>query len=355
MLSKILDHLKTVAPDGANVPILQPADPFLETVGEDMRRRIFMTESADGSLKCLRPEFTIPICLQHDNTPARYSYGGIVFRQSREGAVEFMQAGLEDLGNTKTAEADAKCLADMLGALAKVGINNPAVSLGDQNLFGVVVENLKLPAEIAARLVRNFGEPKQIERLIDILESKPNGEQGNDEAHKLAVNGDEAALIAHVESLMAAGNLSPKTGRSAEAIAKRMIDKTRDASFRLEKQQAAILRNYLALELPFETAADELAKFAKDSGLDFGNKLETFVERVAQIKTLGVALDNITFKASFGRKLDYYTGVLFEAEVDGISVAGGGRYDRLCSLLGSEKPVPAVGFSISLDRVEEAT
>jgi ATP phosphoribosyltransferase regulatory subunit len=46
--------------------------------------------------------------------------------------------------------------------------------------------------------------------------------------------------------------------------------------------------------------------------------------------------------------------MLFEAEVDEISVAGGGRYDRLCTLLGAENPIPAVGFSISLDRVEEA-
>ena len=61
----------------------------------------------------------------------------------------------------------------------------------------------------------------------------------------------------------------------------------------------------------------------------------------------------MTYRASFGRNLEYYTGVLFEAVVGDIAVAGGGRYDRLCSLLGAAAPVPAVGFSMALDRVEE--
>ena len=65
------------------VPILQDADPFLETAGEDMRRRIFITESASGAMQCLRPEFTIPICLTHAEKPGRYAYGGTVVRQGR--------------------------------------------------------------------------------------------------------------------------------------------------------------------------------------------------------------------------------------------------------------------------------
>jgi ATP phosphoribosyltransferase regulatory subunit len=32
--------------------------------------------------------------------------------------------------------------------------------------------------------------------------------------------------------------------------------------------------------------------------------------------------------------------------------AGGGRYDRLLTLLGADKPIPGVGFSLWLDRLE---
>ena len=33
-------------------------------------------------------------------------------------------------------------------------------------------------------------------------------------------------------------------------------------------------------------------------------------------------------------------------------LAGGGRYDRLLTLLGAERPIPGVGFSVWLDRIE---
>ena len=59
--------------------------------GEDLRRRIFLTESETGEQLCLRPEFTIPVCLDHiangAHTPARYAYLGEVFRQRRAGGI----------------------------------------------------------------------------------------------------------------------------------------------------------------------------------------------------------------------------------------------------------------------------
>ena len=93
---------------------MQPADPFLDMAGEDLRRRIFLTESETGEALCLRPEFTIPVCLDHiarqAGTPRRYAYLGEVFRQRREGRHEFFQAGIEDLGDTNIAAADARRL-----------------------------------------------------------------------------------------------------------------------------------------------------------------------------------------------------------------------------------------------------
>ena len=35
-------------------------------------------------------------------------------------------------------------------------------------------------------------------------------------------------------------------------------------------------------------------------------------------------------------------------------LVGGGRYDRLLTLLGADKPIPGVGFSVWLDRIEAA-
>ncbi|MBE0693415.1 MAG: ATP phosphoribosyltransferase regulatory subunit, partial [Aquamicrobium sp.] len=108
----------------AEVGVLQPADPFLDMAGEDLRRRIFLTESETGETLCLRPEFTIPVCRDHiasqAGTPRRYGYLGQVFRQRREGGAEFLQAGIEDLGEADTAAADARSLADAHALLTRV-------------------------------------------------------------------------------------------------------------------------------------------------------------------------------------------------------------------------------------------
>jgi ATP phosphoribosyltransferase regulatory subunit len=52
-------------------------------------------------------------------------------------------------------------------------------------------------------------------------------------------------------------------------------------------------------------------------------------------------------------RFDYYTGILFRAYVRGLGfeVASGGRYDGLPAAFGED--TPAVGFSFSLDRLEQ--
>ena len=42
-------------------PILQPAEPFLDLSGEDIRKRMYLTADADGRELCLRPDLTIPV------------------------------------------------------------------------------------------------------------------------------------------------------------------------------------------------------------------------------------------------------------------------------------------------------
>lgn len=70
-----------------DTPVIQPAEPFLDIAGEDLRRRIFMTESETGASLCLRPEFTIPVCLRHIETrPARPSVTPISARSSASAA-----------------------------------------------------------------------------------------------------------------------------------------------------------------------------------------------------------------------------------------------------------------------------
>jgi len=64
----------------------------------------------------------------------------------------------------------------------------------------------------------------------------------------------------------------------------------------------------------------------------------------------------VIFEPTLARGLDYYTGLIFEVEINGYSagsVAGGGRYDELVGMF-ADKQIPAVGASFGFDRLIEA-
>lgn len=66
----------------------------------------------------------------------------------------------------------------------------------------------------------------------------------------------------------------------------------------------------------------------------------------------GPAADHVVFDPALARGLSYYTGPIFEITVRDLagSLGGGGRYDNLIGMfLG--KQVPAVGFSLGLERI----
>src|SRR6266571_8690305 len=63
--------------------ILQPAEPFLDLSGEDMRRHIYLVTDAAGREFCLRPDLTIPVARDYLAStaaalPAGFCYLGAV-------------------------------------------------------------------------------------------------------------------------------------------------------------------------------------------------------------------------------------------------------------------------------------
>ena len=60
-----------------------------------------------------------------------------------------------------------------------------------------------------------------------------------------------------------------------------------------------------------------------------------------------------SFAAEFGRNLEYYSGLVFQIEAEGIdeAIAGGGRYDGLLAHLGAPREVPAIGSAIHTERL----
>ena len=365
-----LDALKALLASGGNrfaePAVLQPAALFLELAGEDLRRRMFLTAGAGGDELCLRPDFTIPVCNMHlrggsADRPAGYAYLGPIFRQRADGPPESLQAGLERLGDADLEVADADVLARALEAVRLLGIARPQVRLGDEGLFTALIEALPLPQAWCRRLSAAFGDTARVLAALDRLEGRTGEAPAVPIAGALA-DADPETARALVENMLAVAGLTPVGGRSPGEIADRLVEQAAlAAGARLAPEAARILRGYLAIAAPLDRAADAVAAFAAGAGLDLSAALERFSRRTALIAERGVETGTIAFAGEFGRRLDYYTGFMFEihdrsrpAASGNGQIVGGGRYDRLLQLMGAGESVPAVGFSIWLERVVPA-
>ncbi|WP_271892840.1 ATP phosphoribosyltransferase regulatory subunit [Candidatus Phyllobacterium onerii] len=345
-----------------DIPVIQPADQFLDMAGEDLRRRIFLTENEKGESLCLRPEFTIPVCRNHIErnaaTPKRYAYLGEVFRQRREGGNEFFQAGIEDLGDANRARADARSLADAIATIRLIAPDAQLETLlGDQAIFESVLAALGLPRGWQKKLARAFGNPGQLKGLLEDLSSDRQSDALPDHLAALVEKGDEAVLAAALEQDMRVAGISPAAGRAPVEIARRLIEKAALASVRLPAKAFSALESFLAIRVPLRSAAGELLKFARSNEFDLGPALEQFEARAASVVEAGIGDETIIYDAAFGRPLDYYTGLVYETRalnnLDLGAIVGGGRYDRLLTMLGAVGSIPGVGFSIWLDRLEQ--
>lgn len=343
-----------------HVGLLQPADPILNAAGEDIRRRIFMTADQGGQNLCLRPEFTIPVALGHiesGKSKGRYGYAGTVFRQRDEAAQEFVQVGIEDIGAKSRIAADAKCLKDSVELLRMLGKKKLAIATGDQAIFEAVLDSLGLPKAWQNRLGRAFGDAKRVKADLDRLSGKA-GDELSELDPKLraaldAKDRDEVEKL--IAKQMKASGLSQTSGRTSSEIAARLYQKAELASARLSKGKRFALEKFLSLNLPIAKADAQLWGLARKYDIALGPALEDFHKRLAAIEKLKLENVSIKYSASFGRRLDYYTGFVFEirnyGQPDSKPLSGGGRYDRLLNVLGSKKDVPATGFAVWVDRL----
>jgi ATP phosphoribosyltransferase regulatory subunit len=340
-------------------PILFEASVFVEPLGEDLRRRLFLSADQDGTELALRPDFTIPVALHHLAAgPARrtagYAYLGPVFRQRAEEPDEFLQAGVESLGRTDRDAADADILRLALDAVAVLGVARPLVRIGDSGLFAAVLDALDLDPPWRRRLARAFGDPARLRALI----ARAAGGSVEASADDGSLEGASPARVRRkVEELFAASGLGV-TGRTPAEIAARHAEKAALAAG-VGERPAAVLSHFLAIAAPPAGAATALRALARDDRLAIGPAIDRFEARLAAFADRGIDLARLAFAAEFGRRLDYYTGFVFEIHATRKArrpVVGGGRYDRLVSLLARLRhetavTVPAVGFSIWLDRV----
>ncbi|HXK54521.1 MAG TPA: ATP phosphoribosyltransferase regulatory subunit [Hyphomicrobiales bacterium] len=350
----------------AEPAILQPAELFIGLSGEDIRRRVYTVSDPTGVELCLRPDFTIPVARAYldEAAPAeaRYCYAGPAFRfrRSAAGAAgygEFQQAGIEIFGARDSEQAEAEVLRLALETVIAQGLNRFELRLGDPGLFADLLTALDLPETMKRRLRRHFWRRDLAEDLARSVSARSGN--GSREALAQALAGlDKAAAANLIEEVLALAGIVPVGGRSAEEIALRFMECSGEAAPAASDRAVGIVKRYLEIAGSPRGAMAQLAALASDEGLDLGQRIGALDHRFATIEALLGELGadvELSFQTEFGRRLEYYTGLVFEirdpARPETGQLAGGGRYDQLLADLGAGAPIPAVGCAIYVDRL----
>jgi ATP phosphoribosyltransferase regulatory subunit len=339
----------------AEPAILQPAEPFLDLSGEDIRKSLYLTTDASGEELCLRPDLTIPVARDYlaspkAGQPAGFSYLGPVFRYRWNQPSEFLQAGIESFGRQDRAAADAEMLALALEATAAFGIGDVEIRTGDVALFNALIDALQLYPVWRRRLIKDFNRKIDLARDIEQLTLKTAPGRNEYEGVLAALAGsDRKAALALVTDLMSIAGASNVGGRTVAEIADRFLEQSTLKGGALPRDALAIIKRFLGIAGDPGDAVARLRALAADAKLDINAAIDQLESRVGFMAARGIDVRKTRFSTSFGRGLDYYTGFEFELHKSGNGIeplVAGGRYDGLMTQLGSASPIPAVGFSV---------
>lgn len=341
--------------------ILQPAEPFLDLSGEDIRKRMYLTTAPGGGEFCLRPDLTIPVSRDYlaspaAGKPAGFCYLGPVFRHRSDAPAEFMQAGIESFGRADKAAADAEMVALGLEATAHYGLPRPDIRMGDVALFAALIAALDLAPAWKRRLVKDFNRKANLAQDLDRLVLGGTNARPEYQGVLAALAGsDPKGAHALVTDLLSIAGITAVGGRSVGEIADRFLEQAAlGASARLPRDVRSLIERFLAVSGDPDSAAAELRTLADEGKLDLGAVLDAFESRTGFLAARGLDVGTIKFSTGFGRGFDYYTGFVFELTDPartGDPLVAGGRYDGLFTRLGSAEPIAAVGFSIWIERL----
>jgi ATP phosphoribosyltransferase regulatory subunit len=349
--------------------IIQPANMFLDVVGESLRARTYVFSDPNGEELCLRPDLTVPTCRLHlarhpqGAVPARYCYNGSAFRYQPGGDThahprEFRQAGIECFAAPDPEEADAAVLALTVEAVRAAGIGALHLRFGDLGLFRALLGALALPERWRRRLQHQFWRPEAFRAELNRLTSAEALRAPALKAEVIDRLDPETPMSAlqAVEEYLEKAGLPLMGTRTLPEIAERLLAAAADArASPLAADTANAIESYVAVKTPARAAVRELNRLLRQYRIDLVEPLRAFQRRLDDLDAAGIITDEAEFSAEFGRNLEYYTGFVFEIVVPELGpkspLAGGGRYDRLLAEVGAPVEVPAVGSSIHTERL----
>jgi ATP phosphoribosyltransferase regulatory subunit len=365
----VLDVFKRAGYEQVAPSIIQPADIFLDQIGESIRSRTYVFTDLAGDELCLRPDLTVPVSRLYlerhpdAHTPARYCYNGPAFRfqpdrNNQAHPREFRQAGIESFGAKDKESADVDTVLLAVEAVRGAGLEDFRLRFGDIALFYAFIDALALPERWRLKLRHYFWRPQAFHALLSRLArgERPDAE-GPVAALARTLDRDDQEKSEELVALYLDQKGLPLSGnRTLSEITARLLDLLGDLRAEpLRKEVATVIDYFLGVSAPPKQAVDRVAMIAKGAGIDVAPALQALALRFERLEQGGVDLGKSTFATEFGRSFEYYSGLVFQIEVEGeretSQIAGGGRYDGLLAHIGAPREVPAIGAAIHTERL----
>ena len=248
------------------------------------------------------------------------------------------QIGFEIIGSNKEKEDDKKIIETSLKSLSKLNYRSGSLILGNVEIFKLLINKLDIPKRWRLRLLRHYWRESYFNVLLKRLETNsdvdPTIVEIDKKKYQKMLKQDQSRQIA---------------GRSLNEILTRFNNKIKDPR-RAKKGRnvSKIIKEFLKINCPINQAPNKLNIFFKKYKINIRVQNNYFPVTKNKLAKL-----NVKFSASFGRQLEYYTGLVFRIDIiqksKNLNIINGGRYDNLLSDLGSAKKTPAVGAALNLN------
>jgi len=341
---KILRSVKSNGFKYIDLPSVIEANHIVQRSGENFRKFIFSFTDQNGSELCLRPDLTIVSCLRYleNNLKGKEKifYSGQAYRksQNKKDSIIRNQIGFEILGSKDEKNDDKEIIKTSLKSLQNIKYSSGTLTIGNVEIFNLLISKLDIPKRWKLRLARHFWREQYFNDLLKRLET-------NSDVDPTIVEIDKKRYVKMLKEDLS----NIVAGRTINEILKRFDQKIKDPRRASKgKNVSKIIKDFLKIKCPINKAAIELNKFFKK------NKINLAVDqKYFPISNNKVSKLNVVFSASFGRQLEYYTGMVFKIDIKSKNslknIINGGRYDGLISDLGSKKQIPAVGAALNLN------
>ena len=341
---KILRSVKTMGFKYIELPSVIEANHIVKRSGENFRKFIFSFSDQNGNELCLRPDLTIVSCLRYLENKfkgkEKIFYSGQAYRksQNKKDSIIRNQIGFEIIGSQNEKNDDKEIINTSLKSLKNIKYSAGTLTLGNVEIFNTLISKLDIPKRWKLRLSRHFWREEYFNDLLKRLET-------NSDVDPTIVEIDKKRYF----KMLKENKSSIIAGRSIEEILSRFDKKIKDPRRPSKgKNVSKIIKEFLKIKCPINKAAGELNKFFKKYKINLVVDQKYFPISNNKISKL-----NVVFSTSFGRQLEYYTGMVFKIDIKlknkVTNIYNGGRYDHLISDLGSTKEIPAVGAAINLN------